>query len=62
MFKRLAILGCRQANALLSQRMDAPLGPLARTRLQLHLKLCKACSGVDRQFALMRDAVRRLDR
>ena len=52
---------CQDAHALLSQRMDQPLGLLSRYRLQVHLKICAACSRVDRQFGVLRDAIRRLD-
>jgi hypothetical protein len=61
MLKRLALISCRQAHVLLSQRMDAPLGPLGRYRLLLHLKICDACTRVDGQFTVLRDAMRRLE-
>jgi hypothetical protein len=59
--KRLVMPSCQDAHALLSQRMDEPLGLLNRYRLLLHLKICAACSRVDRQFGVLRDAMRRLD-
>ena len=61
MIKRLVLLGCQQAHVLLSQRQDAPLGPLGRYRLLLHLQVCRTCSRVDRQFTLLRDAMHRLE-
>ncbi len=61
MIKRLVLITCRQAHTLLSQRMDAPLGTLGRYRLLLHLRVCDACSKVDRQFTLLRDAMHRLE-
>jgi len=40
--------------------MDAPLSPLDRARLELHLAACGLCVLVARQFKSMRSAVRRL--
>jgi hypothetical protein len=60
MIKRLTRITCRQAHMLLSERMDRPLSPFGRYRLYLHLKACDLCSRVDRQFDLIRHAVRRL--
>lgn len=62
MIKRLTHITCRQAHVLLSQRMDAPLSPLGRYRLYVHLKACDLCARVDRQFDTMRQAVRRIGR
>jgi len=54
------LIPCRHAHELLSQRLDEPLGRGARLRLWLHLRLCDACSKVERQLDFMRRAVRRL--
>jgi hypothetical protein len=40
--------------------MDANLPPERSWRLWLHLRLCDACSRVERQLALIRSAMRRL--
>ena len=51
---------CRRAHQLLSQQMDAPLSPVDRARLELHLAVCGLCTLVARQFQSLRSAVRRL--
>ena len=51
---------CRRAHELLSQRMDASLSPVEAARLKAHLAICDLCVRVERQFQIMRDALRRL--
>ena len=53
---------CRQAQVLLSQRQDRPLGWLERFRLRLHLTACDWCSRIANHFRFLSEAVRRLDR
>lgn len=61
MMKRRVLMTCQQAHVLLSQRLDGPLSPLGRYRLFVHMKVCRACLRVDRQFGLLRDAMQRLE-
>ena len=56
----MTMLTCRQVTRLLSERMDRGLAPGERGMLYLHLAVCKGCRNVDRQFAFLREAVRRL--
>lgn len=51
---------CRTARELLSQRMDAPLSPVDRAHLELHLAVCGLCVLIEQQFRAMRAAIRRL--
>jgi hypothetical protein len=53
------LVTCREASRLLSQRLDRPLPFGERVKLRLHLLACDACAGLDRQFALLRAAMRR---
>lgn len=54
------LIPCRHAHELLSQRMDDSLGRAERMRLWLHLRLCDACSRVEKQMDFMRRTMRRL--
>ena len=56
----MSMLTCRQVTRLLSERQDRGLAPGERGMLYLHLAVCKGCRNVDRQFAFLRAAVRRL--
>lgn len=60
MFKKLTRITCQQAHVLLSQRMDGPLPVAGRYKLYFHLAACTACSRVDKQFDVMRQAMKRL--
>jgi len=51
---------CRQAQVLLSERQDRPLGAVERLRLRLHLTACDWCSRVARHFRFLSEAMRRL--
>lgn len=53
-------INCRQANQLLSERMDRSMTTMERFRLWLHLRYCDACSKVERQLGIMQSAIRRL--
>lgn len=46
---------CNQVAALLSQRMDSPLGPVDRLRLSAHLSVCGDCNAVDTQIKRLRE-------
>lgn len=51
---------CSRAHRLLSERMDTPLPPGQGWRLRLHLLFCDACTKVERQLNVLREAMRRL--
>jgi len=55
-------IDCRRAHELLSRQLDEPLEPAALVRLKLHLAVCTWCVRVERQMAMLRDAMRRLGR
>lgn len=59
--KRVFTITCQKAQFLLSRRMDKSLDPAARLRLEMHLRVCDACTRVGQQFVLLRDAARKLD-
>jgi predicted anti-sigma-YlaC factor YlaD len=52
-------MSCREASALMSQRLERPLSALERVGLWLHLRACAACRRFEGQLALLRDAMRR---
>jgi len=54
-------INCRQAHRLLSGQCDGTLDWRQRAALRLHLLGCDACSIVQRNFAFLSRAVRRLD-
>lgn len=56
------MLSCKQATRLLSERQDRPLALGERLALRVHLVICDGCSAVNRQFDLLRRAMRRLSR
>jgi hypothetical protein len=51
---------CRQAQVLLSERLDRGLRPMEVLRLRLHLTVCDMCTRVARHFRFISDAVRRI--
>jgi predicted anti-sigma-YlaC factor YlaD len=54
------MLNCKQATALLSQRMERKLGPGERLSLKMHLVMCSGCRNFGRQMDFLRQALRRL--
>jgi len=54
-------INCRQAHGLLSGQCDRALSWRQRAVLRLHLLGCDSCSIVQRNFALLSRAARRLD-
>jgi len=54
------LLSCKQAHQLVSEGMDRRLPFSARTRLQLHLSMCKACTNFNQQMQSLRHAMREL--
>ena len=53
------MLSCRDASALMSQRLERRLSPLERFGLWLHLIVCAACRRFETQIGLRREAMRR---
>lgn len=53
-------LDCRHAHALMSQRLDEPLGTVPAWRLRWHLALCESCRRVREQLGLLGRATRNL--
>lgn len=49
---------CKEATALMVAREDRPLPWGDRVGLWLHLAMCKACPGFERQMLTMRNAMK----
>lgn len=49
---------CREVHRLVSEGMDRELTMVERTRMRLHLMICKACTRFNGQMDLMRRAMR----
>ena len=49
---------CREVHRLVSEGMDRDLSVRERTRVRLHLMVCKACTRFDGQMDLLRRAMR----
>ncbi|MFC3682756.1 zf-HC2 domain-containing protein [Hydrogenophaga luteola] len=49
---------CKEATALMVAREDRPLSWGDRVGLRLHLAMCKACPGFERQMLTMRNAMK----
>jgi hypothetical protein len=49
---------CKEATALMVAREDRPLPWGDRVGLRLHLAMCKACPGFERQMLTMRNAMK----
>lgn len=56
------ILNCKDAHRLTSEGLDRELSLGERTRLRAHTMLCDACHDFSGQMALIRQAMRKLDR
>jgi len=54
------MISCQEAQRLLSEQMDRPLSLGERGKLWFHLSMCRVCTKVKRQLALIRWAARRL--
>jgi hypothetical protein len=50
---------CREVHRLVSEGMDRDLSVVERTRMRLHLVVCRACTRFDEQMQLLRQAMRR---
>ncbi len=49
---------CKEAHVLSSEALDRNLTLSERTRLQLHLLICTACTNVNAQMNFLRSAMR----
>lgn len=54
------MLSCKEVTRLISQGLDRDLSLGERTMLRFHLAICGGCRNVNRQLALLRNAVRQL--
>lgn len=53
------MLSCKEVSRLLSQGEERRLTVLERVKLQLHLRVCTACTRFARQLGFMRQALQR---
>lgn len=53
-------LDCKDMSRLLSDAQDTELNPALRTRMRLHLVICRTCRSVEEQIDFIRRAMRRL--
>ena len=60
MLKLPKILNCRAAAEMSCRRRDGQLSHWDRMTLAVHLIICAGCRSMDRQFALLDRAVKRL--
>ena len=49
---------CREVHRLVSEGMDRELSLVERTRMRLHLMVCRACTRFNAQMGLLRRAMR----
>ncbi len=56
------MLNCKQATALISQRMDRDLPLSQRAGLRFHLMMCSGCRNYNRQMNFLRQACRKISR
>ena len=50
------MLNCKQATALMSQRMDKDLGLRQKMGLQMHLMMCSGCRNFRKQMEFLRQS------
>lgn len=50
------MLSCREVSELVSQSLERKLPLRQRLSMQLHLSMCRLCSGFRRQLLLLRQA------
>ncbi len=53
------MLNCKQATALMSQRMDKKLGLFQEMSLRLHLMMCSGCQNFNKQMDFLRQGCRK---
>lgn len=51
---------CRKASLMIAQREEGKLNLVKRTKLWLHLSVCKACSLFSKQTAILGDAAKQI--
>jgi hypothetical protein len=51
---------CREVHRLVSEGMDRELSLGERTRMRVHLMVCKACTRFNGQMGLLRKAMRQM--
>jgi predicted anti-sigma-YlaC factor YlaD len=51
---------CSEVHRLLSESMDRKLSRIERMRVWVHLLVCRACTGFNRQMDLIRRAMRQI--
>ncbi|MFZ6744735.1 zf-HC2 domain-containing protein [Undibacterium sp. JH2W] len=51
-------LACKHAHQLISEGMDRPLSLPERTKLKMHLAICRYCTGFNGQMSFLRQAMR----
>lgn len=51
-------LTCKEAARLISEGLDRNLNAAERTKLRLHVAVCRACDRVSKQFEFLRRAAR----
>jgi hypothetical protein len=49
---------CKEVTALVIAREDRDLSVLERAALRVHMAMCKACPGFERQVLTMRNAMK----
>lgn len=54
--KHIFVISCRKATELISLRHDNDIGLIANFRLNLHLRICKACTRFSKQLDLLHHA------
>lgn len=58
--KNSILYSCRQASSLVAQREEGKLNTVQRTKLWLHLSMCKACSLFSKQTTLIGKAAKQI--
>ncbi len=53
------VLNCQQVHELISQGMDRELHLHEKTRMRMHLAICKHCRNYEQQMQFLRGAMRR---
>ena len=52
------LISCKDASRLISRMQDGNVPLAERARIRLHLLLCDACTGFERQVRFLRAALR----
>ncbi|MDE2429035.1 MAG: zf-HC2 domain-containing protein [Burkholderiales bacterium] len=54
------LITCKQAHQMASEKLDRDLSIAERTRLKLHLSMCRGCTNFNGQMQLLRMAMRKI--